>query len=143
MSLKTGHKLHGYHWVKLPISDKVIKRVEQLAEEQGQPLMENGPIFEWSPGELIVEVDVDDNVKAMHKEMDNVEYPGDDDNNYHDPDEGGIPIARRPTLVTDKEELEDLDEDRSNDDKEYDGEWTNKLRRDDSTNEDYESRSNL
>ena len=45
MSLKTGHKLHRYHWVELPISDKVIDRVEQLTEEQGQPLMENGPIF--------------------------------------------------------------------------------------------------
>ena len=40
MSLKTGHKLHGYHWVEFPISDNVIDRVEQLAEEQGQLLMD-------------------------------------------------------------------------------------------------------
>ena len=33
MSLKTGHKLQGYHWVELPVSDNVIDRVEQLAEE--------------------------------------------------------------------------------------------------------------
>ena len=46
MSLKTRHKLHGYHWVELPISDDVIDRVEQLVQEQGQPLMDNGPIFE-------------------------------------------------------------------------------------------------
>ena len=59
MSLKTGHKLHGYHWVELPISDDVIDRVEQLAEEQGQLLMENGPIFKWSPGDLIVDANND------------------------------------------------------------------------------------
>ena len=57
MSLKTGHKLHWYYWVELPITDEVIDRVEQLAAEQGQPLMENRPIFKWNPGELIVSVD--------------------------------------------------------------------------------------
>ena len=31
MSLKIGHKRHSYKWVELPNSDKVIRRVEQLA----------------------------------------------------------------------------------------------------------------
>ena len=52
--------------------------------------MENGMIFKWSPGDLIV--DVNDNMEAMHKEMDEVKYPADD--NYHDqdPDAGGSPL---------------------------------------------------
>ena len=32
MSLKTGKKLHGHIWTKLPISDSVIERVEELGE---------------------------------------------------------------------------------------------------------------
>ena len=120
MSIKTGNKLYGYHWVELPISDEVIERVEQLAEEQGQLLMENRPIFKWTSGKLIV--DVDDDVEAMHEEMDHVD---------HSPDEGGIPIARAPTFITDDDEYEDPGEDRSNDNDKYKGDWTNKLDQED------------
>ena len=113
MSLKTGHKLHRYNWIELPISDDVIDRVEQLVEDQGQPLMDNGPIFEWNPGDLIV--DVNNDPKAMHKEMDEVEYPDDDDYKDQDSDVGEIPIAPRPTIITDDEEFKELEEDRSDD----------------------------
>ena len=54
MSLRTGKRLHGFIWNEVPVTEEVIDRVEQLGEEDGQPLMENGPIFEWAPG-LIVE----------------------------------------------------------------------------------------
>ena len=142
MSLKTGHKLYGYHWVELPIGDKVIDRVEQLAEEQGQPLMENGPIFEWNPGDLIV--NVDDDPEAMHKEMDEVEYPDDHNDDDQDPDVGGIPIAPRPTIITDEEDLEELEEDRSDDANKYKGDWTNELDNDEEQEHhgnEYDSRS--
>ena len=92
MSLKTGHKLHGYHWVELLISDKVIDRVEELANEQGQLLMENGPIFKWTPGDLIV--DVDDNVEGMHEEMDQVIYPDNDDDDDDNLEEAAIPMRK-------------------------------------------------
>ena len=142
MSLKTGHKLYRYHWVELPISDDVIDRVEQLAQEQGQPLMENGQIFEWSPGDLIV--DMDDDPEVMHEKMDEVEYPADDDYHNQDPNAGGIPIATRATIITDDEELEDLDEGRSNDADEYEGDWTTKLNQGDDqeeSEEEYKARS--
>ena len=58
--------------------------------------MENGPIFEWNPGDLIV--DADDDPKAMHEEIDEVEYPDDHDDDDQDPDAGRIPIAPRPTI---------------------------------------------
>ena len=128
MYLKTGHKLHGYHWVELPISDEVIDRVEQLADEQGQLLMENGPIFEWTPGELIV--DVDDNAEGMHEEMDQVVYPDEDDDDDDDFEEVAIRIGR-PTVITDEEDSEDIDKDRSNGQEEYEGVWTNEANKED------------
>ena len=122
MSLKTGHKLHGYHWVELPISDEVIDRVEELAEEQAQPLMDNGPIFEWTPGDLIV--DIDDDPEAMHEEMDEVEYPDDnEDEDEYDADQPARPL-RRVTIITDDEEVDEDTEDRSDDPDEYEGEWS-------------------
>ena len=81
MSLKTGHKLHGYKWVELPISDEVIRRVEQLAAEQGQPLMENGPIFEWTPGEIIA--DPEDDIDMMAIEIEGVNI-GDEEDDHND-----------------------------------------------------------
>ena len=81
MSLKTDHKLHGYKWVELPISDEVISRVEQIAAEQGQPLMENDPILEWTPGEIIA--DPDDDIDMMAIEMEDVNY-GDEEDDHND-----------------------------------------------------------
>ena len=105
--------------------------------------MENGPIFEWSPGDLIVNVDGD--AEAVHKEMNEVEYPDDDDYHNQDPDAGGIPIVTGATIITNDEELEDMDKDRSNNRDEYEGDWTNKLNEGDDqgeSEEDHESRSN-
>ena len=120
MSLKTGHKLHGYKWVELPISDEVIRRVEQLAAEQGQPLMENGPIFEWTPGEIIA--DPDDDIDMMAIEMEGVHYRDEEDDHNDimnedddDDDERGRGIIISPTVVTDEDDV-----DHSEDDDEYD-----------------------
>ena len=82
---------------------------------------------------------------TMHKEMDEVEYPDDDDYDNQDPDVGGIPVAARPTIITDDEKLEEVEEDRSNNADEYKGDWTNELSHEDNqddSEEEYESRSN-
>ena len=51
MSLHSGKRTHGFQWDELPIDEHVIERVEAMAEEQEQPLMNRGkPCFEWSPG---------------------------------------------------------------------------------------------
>ena len=141
MLLKTGHKLHGYHWVELPISKDIIDKVEQLAEEQGQPIMDNGPIFEWNPGELIV--DANDDADAMHEEMEEVEYPDDDDDDQ-DHDVGAIPLERGPTVITDDKELEAINKYRSDDPDEYKGDWTHEQNEEEDVSdaEDHEARSN-
>ena len=51
MSLYSGKRIHGYKWEVLPIDDHIIARVEQLAEDEKQPIMNRGmPFFEWAPG---------------------------------------------------------------------------------------------
>ena len=50
MSLNTGRLIHAFIWEELPIDDHVINRVVDLAEAEGAPLMNNGPIFEWRSG---------------------------------------------------------------------------------------------
>ena len=58
MSLYTGKKLHSYDWVETPIDDEVIARVEELAEQEGQPIItDNMPLFEWGLGKMIVDED--------------------------------------------------------------------------------------
>ena len=54
MSLYSGKQIHSYHWKELPICEEVIKRVEELATKENQPLLvDNHPIFEWSSGQPI------------------------------------------------------------------------------------------
>ena len=104
--------------------------------------MENESIFKWNPGEL--KVDADDDAEAMYEEMDKVVYPDDHDHGDEDPDTGGIPVAARTTIITDDEELDEMDEDRSNNADEYEGDWTQELNEEDEQEEqedDYESRS--
>ena len=55
MFLRTGRKLHGFIWTYLPITKEVIARVEELGKEDKQPLMENGRIFEWIPGNIVLD----------------------------------------------------------------------------------------
>ena len=46
MSLRTCKKLHRYIWTELPIMNEVIEQVEQLGEQDDEPLMMHGPYFE-------------------------------------------------------------------------------------------------
>ena len=39
MSLDTGHKIHSYEWKELPIPDENIITVEEIAEQQNDPLL--------------------------------------------------------------------------------------------------------
>jgi hypothetical protein len=80
MSLKTGQKLHGHVFQPLPIMDKVIDRVAELGEQDGHPIMENGPILEWSPGNLIIDDDNDDNVQDIQSQA--YELNEHDENDY-------------------------------------------------------------
>ena len=39
----------------MPITKELIPRVKELGKNDKQPLMENMPIFEWIPGNIILE----------------------------------------------------------------------------------------
>ena len=41
MSLYTGKRLHSYIWEEIPIDQDTIDRVDQLAREEKQPVLEN------------------------------------------------------------------------------------------------------
>jgi hypothetical protein len=75
MSLYTGKRLHSYHWEELPISDEVIKRVNELGEEEDQPILTDGvPLFEWTPGQIIDEDDEEEytnDINEEHRDDDN------------------------------------------------------------------------
>ena len=55
MSLRAGRKIHGYTWEPVPVTDDVIARGDELGEEEGQPIMVNGPILKWTCGNPIVD----------------------------------------------------------------------------------------
>ena len=75
MSLDTGSKIHSRKWEELPISDDVILKVESMTKTQ--VFMPDGePLFEWSPGLMIDDYDLD--VEA------DIESISDDDNNIDD-----------------------------------------------------------
>ena len=39
----------------MPKTEEVIARVKELGKEDKQPLMRNGPIFEWSSGNIVLD----------------------------------------------------------------------------------------
>ena len=89
MYLRTGRKLHGFLWTELTITEEVISRVEELGKEYEHPLMKNGPIFEWIPGNITMDKQYDkedfndllNNLQCRHDNDDNSDYvPG--DSNY-------------------------------------------------------------
>ena len=44
MSLITGNKLDRQQWDVIPMPNSVIKAVETMAEQEEQPLMQNGEL---------------------------------------------------------------------------------------------------
>ena len=54
LSLATGDRISRHQWVELPIPPSAIARVEQLALDEGQPLLqEHGLVIEWRPDHAI------------------------------------------------------------------------------------------
>ena len=61
MSLRTGKQIHAKQWTELPVTDEVVQRVEELADAAQIPEMVNGELlFEWAPGNPIVQDDTSD-----------------------------------------------------------------------------------
>ena len=44
----------------MPIIEEFINRVEELNKEDKQLLIKNGPIFEWIPGNIIMDKEEDE-----------------------------------------------------------------------------------
>ena len=54
MSLYSEKRRHRYIWEEPPIDQDTIDRVEKLAREKKQPVLDNSqPLFEWLPGKEI------------------------------------------------------------------------------------------
>ena len=48
LSLATGHKISRHNWTEIPMTDTAIARVEALAADEGQPLIQaSGLVVEW------------------------------------------------------------------------------------------------
>ena len=61
MSLYSSKRLHSYNWQDLPIDKDMIDRVQQLAKEEGAPIMETAlPIFTWKQRDTDEEYDYND-----------------------------------------------------------------------------------
>ena len=61
----------------MPITEELIARIEELGKEDKQPLMENGPIFEWSPGNIIL--DDQDYEEYFHNLINDLQHHHNDD----------------------------------------------------------------
>ena len=70
MSLYTGKTIHSYIWNELTTDDDVIRRVEELAAEENQPLLlKNNPLFEWRLGKTITNSEqINDNSTVEDKQ---------------------------------------------------------------------------
>ena len=85
MSLYTGKRLNSYVWEELPISDEVIERVEELAEQQKQPDLINGiPTFEWTPHTQRVEHEDRDEEQDNTQRVENEDRDEQQDNQSTD-----------------------------------------------------------
>ena len=83
MNLNTGKVLNKKQFTILPITEQVIKRVEEIAKQQGQGLIKNGvPRFEWKNREEIE--DIDDNEDEQHEQDEEHVHVPDDNSSMSD-----------------------------------------------------------
>ncbi len=83
-----------------PIDDYVIARAEEIAEAEGQPIMANGPIFEWSPGVPIIDDNEDEeelnapmaDLECGYHNNSNVEEDNTDDSEESDDNDEDEPV---------------------------------------------------
>ena len=134
MSLETGKRLHSNNWIEVPISDDVIRRVNELGLQEGQTDMRrDGPVFEWGPNEPMEDEEHDDeqlwnddddddhdhnddandepmnraiNQDAVHME-DDTETPTDD---VHEQNNNMEPEERKEYAPTENQERDPIDE---------------------------------
>ena len=67
-----------------------MARVKEIVKEDKQPLMENGPIFEWSPGNIILDEQEDEeyfenlinDIHHHHNDDDSSDYVPDNSDGY-------------------------------------------------------------
>ena len=60
MSLATGHKISRHNWTEIPMTDTAIARVEAIAFDEGQPLLqESGLVVEWRHNQDIDDFEYD------------------------------------------------------------------------------------
>ena len=56
MNLNTGAQLHARSWTSMPMTDDIIRTVNDLGRAQGQPRIRNGNLrFEWGNNRPILD----------------------------------------------------------------------------------------
>ena len=63
----------------MPITEEVISRVKELGKDDKKPLMENGPIFELSQGNIILDDKEDE--EDFENMINDLQHHHNDDNN--------------------------------------------------------------
>eukprot|EP00559_Dactyliosolen_fragilissimus_P009386 CAMPEP_0184859912 /NCGR_PEP_ID=MMETSP0580-20130426/4875_1 /TAXON_ID=1118495 /ORGANISM="Dactyliosolen fragilissimus" /LENGTH=203 /DNA_ID=CAMNT_0027356793 /DNA_START=1055 /DNA_END=1666 /DNA_ORIENTATION=+ len=82
MNLYMGRKVHSNQFHRLLITDDVINRVQNMAKEEGQPIMTDGPLFEYSGIDLdSCKEEADTNIVNKHKPVDKEEVPSNEEEN--------------------------------------------------------------
>jgi hypothetical protein len=75
MSLATGHRISRHTWTELPITDTAIGRVEAIAFNDDQPLIqERGLVVEWRHDQLIDEDEYDRDFHPPVRAVDAAEH---------------------------------------------------------------------
>ena len=110
MSLSTGKKLHDFIWTELPINDKFISKVKDLATKEKHPEMtKRYTIFEWIPGILIT--DKDDETQSEEYGISSTH----EDEHYEDITENGEYEESTEKVTYEYEHPLDKEDDPSND----------------------------
>ena len=116
MSLETGRRIHGYIWNELPIPEHVVRRVEELAEDEyAMDLDEDGcPVFEWEIGHEMIDEDDEGDEGDNHggnEDNDVDEYAITSDEDSDDEDYAGDDSDDDSISDSDNEIEEDIDND--------------------------------
>ena len=109
LSLATGARLSRHRWTELSIPDTAIARVEAIALEQGQPLLQlHNLVVETCPDQLIDPTEYDKDYRPLpsHTADDDDDLSVDDFPDPIDPDEladlhDDLPIHPTPPLPID------------------------------------------
>jgi len=126
LSLATGAKISRHQWTELPITDTAIARVEAIALNENQPLIqESGLVVEWRPDQPIDDAEYDRdyvNVDDQPDFFDDADFDPLDDDELADlvADVPGIgplpvPVADQGALLENDDNDNDQPEDEATD----------------------------